>query len=72
MSTEQLVKMVNQIATNNSHQTQQESVALIVNHLTKFWALSMKKQIIDYAKQDGKDLLPLAMLSINELAKKYQ
>lgn len=67
----QLVKMVNQIANNNSHQTEAESVDLILNHLKKFWALSMKKQIIEYAKQDGENLVPLAKLSIDELAKAY-
>jgi formate dehydrogenase subunit delta len=67
----QLIKMVNQIANNNSHQTEVESVDLILNHLKKFWALSMKKQIIDYAKQDGVDLVPLAKIAVAELTKEY-
>lgn len=67
----QLIKMVNQIANNNSHQTEEESVDLILNHLKKFWALSMKKQIIDYAKQDGEDLVPLAKVAVKELTKEY-
>jgi formate dehydrogenase subunit delta len=67
----QLIKMVNQIANNNSHQTETESVDLILNHLKKFWALSMKKQIIEYAKQDGEDLVPLAKVAVRELTKAY-
>jgi formate dehydrogenase subunit delta len=67
----QLIKMVNQIANNNSHQTETESVDLILNHLKKFWALSMKKQIIEYAKQDGEDLVPLAKVAVRELTKEY-
>lgn len=67
----QLVKMVNQIANNNSHQTEEESVDLILNHLKKFWALSMKKQIIEYAKQDENELTPLAQKAVLELAVVY-
>jgi formate dehydrogenase subunit delta len=68
----QLIKMVNQIANNNSHQTEEESVDLILNHLKKFWALSMKKQIIDYAKQENTDLVPLAKIAVNKLTEEYQ
>ncbi|WP_158965559.1 formate dehydrogenase subunit delta [Paraglaciecola sp. L3A3] len=71
MSTEQLVKMVNQIANNNSHQTESESVELICNHLKKFWALSMKKQIIEYTQQDLNELTPLAKKAIVKLATIY-
>lgn len=67
----QLIKMVNQIANNNSHQTQAESVDLILNHLKKFWALSMKKQIIEYAKQDENELTPLAQKAVLALATVY-
>ncbi|MGJ8679164.1 formate dehydrogenase subunit delta [Paraglaciecola sp.] len=67
----QLVKMVNQIANNNSHQTEAESVDLIFNHLKKFWALSMKQQIIEYAKQDDNELTPLAKKAVKELAAIY-
>ncbi|MCF2947301.1 formate dehydrogenase subunit delta [Paraglaciecola aquimarina] len=67
----QLIKMVNQIANNNSHQTKDESVALIFNHLKKFWALSMKQQIIEYAKQDNNELTPLAQKAVIQLAVAY-
>ena len=68
---QQLIKMVNQIANNNSHQTEAESVALIFNHLKKFWALSMKQQIIEYAKQQDNQLTPLARKAVLELGAVY-
>ena len=56
-----LIKMVNQIAENNTHiGDEAEAAQMVADHLGKFWARSMKQQIIDYRQQDGSQLLPVA------------
>ncbi|HIX60878.1 MAG TPA: formate dehydrogenase subunit delta [Candidatus Halomonas stercoripullorum] len=62
-----LIRMVNQIAANNTHRgdTAAEYVHI---HLKKFWARSMKRQIITYLQQDGSELLPLARQAVELLA----
>lgn len=68
---EQLILMVNQIVDNNIYNGNDEEVIEITrNHLSLFWARSMKKSIIDYANSDGKELNELAIKSV-ELLSKY-
>ncbi|WP_020680904.1 formate dehydrogenase subunit delta [Marinobacterium rhizophilum] len=63
-----LIHMANQIADNNSHYgTQEEAAARVASHLTKFWARSMKQQIIDYLHSDGSKLNPLAQIAIAQM-----
>ncbi|MFW3614868.1 formate dehydrogenase subunit delta [Billgrantia antri] len=61
-----LIHMVNQIAINNAHYG--DAAERIHAHLTKFWARSMKRQIVDYLQQDGSELSPLAREAIERLA----
>lgn len=66
---EHLIQMANQIVANNSfHDDIEQTAATTAGHLQKFWARSMKKQIIDYAAQDGSDLSPAAKLAVQQLA----
>ncbi|ANG62727.1 formate dehydrogenase [Marinobacterium aestuarii] len=63
-----LIHMANQIADNNSHYgTQEEAAIRVAAHLKKFWARSMKQQIIAYLQQDGSNLTPLAQTAITQM-----
>ncbi|MGM8851927.1 formate dehydrogenase subunit delta [Salinicola halophyticus] len=63
-----LIKMVNQIGANNLHHGDDAQAAeLVATHLKKFWARSMKRQIIDYADTDGSELSPVSRLAIARL-----
>lgn len=56
-----LIKMVNQIAENNMYVGDEaEAAQIVATHLRKFWARSMKQQIIEYHQQDGSKFLPVA------------
>ncbi|MGR4070416.1 formate dehydrogenase subunit delta [Halomonas sp. LR3S48] len=60
-----LIHMANQIAINNAHYG--DAAERIHTHLKKFWARSMKRQIIDYLREDGSQLSPLARQAIERL-----
>ncbi len=62
-----LIRMVNQIAANNTHRGD-TAAEYVHTHLKKFWARSMKRQIIAYLQQDGSELLPLARQAVELLA----
>ena len=63
-----LVKMVNQIADNISIGEDDATIALkVADHLNRFWARSMKEQIVAYAKNDGRSLNAAAKLAIARL-----
>jgi len=63
-----LIKMANQIAANNTHIGDETAEAeMVANHLSKFWARSMKAQIRDYLESDGSELLPIAKKAIAQL-----
>ncbi|WP_245392567.1 formate dehydrogenase subunit delta [Salinicola halimionae] len=67
-STAPLIKMINQIGANNLHHGNDAQAAeLVATHLKKFWARSMKHQIIDYANTDGSELSPVSRLAIARL-----
>ncbi len=64
-----LIKMLNQIVNNNMHH---EDVAQITaDHMKRFWALSMKQNIIRYVGSDGQELEPEAKQAVRLLAKEY-
>ena len=62
-----LIRMANQIAANNTHRGD-TAAEYVQTHLKKFWARSMKRQIIAYLQQDGSELLPLARQAVERLA----
>lgn len=63
-----LIHMANQIADNNRHHGGDDAAAdKVATHLRKFWARSMKRQIVDYATQDGSQLTPIARLAVQRL-----
>ena len=65
--------MANQIADNNFQQEDKEAaIANTVKHIKNFWALSMKRQIIQYLHHDGKQLNEIASQAVRELNETYQ
>lgn len=66
-----LIKMINQISTNNQHhESNQLAAEAVASHLTKFWARSMKQEIIMYMKTGGEGLLPISRMAIELLQEK--
>lgn len=61
-----LIKMVNQIAANNSYIGDQDAEAeMVANHLRKFWARSMKQQIKSYLESNGSELSAVAKQAVS-------
>lgn len=59
------IKMVNQIAVNNSHLGDESEAAIIVaSHIGKFWAKTMKQQLCQYFADDGSALNPIAQQAV--------
>lgn len=64
-----LIKMANQIAANVDHGGGDEAAAeRVAEHLKKFWARSMKQDIVEYARSEGDRLTPVAKLAVLKLA----
>lgn len=65
---EHLISMINQIASNNNYKSTDEQTAQVVaTHLKKFWARSMKQQILKYASEDGSELSEASRLALLQL-----
>ena len=67
MSTENLIKMANQIAQYFASQPdQQQAVLSVRNHLQMFWAPSMRKELLAWqTEHQGADLHPLAQAAVS-------
>ena len=60
MNIDQLIIMANQIGTFfKSSPDVEQAKKDIVMHLKRFWALSMRLQLIEHAQHDGKGLEPI-------------
>lgn len=63
-----LVSMLHQIVDNNSYKkTDEETATIVVNHLNKFWAPSMREKIVEYAATDEAELSEAAKLAVAKL-----
>jgi formate dehydrogenase subunit delta len=62
---EQLTKMANQIAENFAFHD--DAVARTVDHLRRFWAPSMRKQLIEHARQEGNSLNSAVRAAVGDL-----
>ncbi|MDB5992892.1 MAG: putative formate dehydrogenase, delta subunit [Pseudomonas sp.] len=67
MSTENLIKMVNQIAQYFSSEPDREVAVLGVrNHLQMFWTPGMRKELLAWqTEHHGADLHPLAQAAVS-------
>ena len=60
-----LVAMANDIAANLSFQT--DADARIADHINRFWAPRMRKLLLEYAANDGKDMSAALMSALKSL-----
>ncbi|MGB0936587.1 MAG: formate dehydrogenase subunit delta [Colwellia sp.] len=66
---ENIIKMANQIASNNAYKkTDEQTADFVVNHIQLFWAQSMKSQLLAYAKSDGSELIPAVKIAAINLS----
>jgi formate dehydrogenase subunit delta len=67
MSTENLIKMVNQIAQYfASEPDQQQAVLGVRNHLQMYWTPGMRKELLAWqTAHQGTDLHPLAQAAVS-------
>ena len=64
-----LIKMANQIADNlNRNDSAEATAERVADHITRFWAPSMKAKIIGYMNSDGSQLKDVSKLAIALLA----
>ena len=70
---QQLIKMINQISSNNLHHGDETAAAtMVATNLEKFWARSMKAQIIDYRIQNGTELSAISCLAVEHLKRRSE
>ena len=69
MDVRKLVKMANQIADNFDAGDDATAVAGVLYHITRFWTLDMKKQIIAHQRDGDTGLNEIAAAAITELAR---
>lgn len=65
--------MCNQIADNvGGHLSTAQAADKVLNHITLFWAKSMKADLIRYYKTDGQQLNQTAKLATENLIKNQE
>ncbi len=62
---EQLRNMANQIAANFSYH--EDQVERINDHLTRFWAPSMRREIVHHVQRGGSGLDPAVLEAVRRL-----
>ena len=60
-----LIKMANEIAANFSFH--EDTVDRVADHLSRFWAPSMKNNLHDYLKQGGAGLVPEVVTALQQI-----
>ena len=68
MDIRKLVRMANQIADNFDAGDEAAAVAGVLDHLTRFWTLGMKKQIIAHQREGATGLNDIAAAAVTRLA----
>lgn len=66
-----LIKMLNQIAANNIAYETEEAADRISKHIKLFWALSMKKTLLNEAKHIESELSPVELMAVKKLEQDY-
>jgi hypothetical protein len=65
-----LVRMANQIADNFSYGDRDKAVAGVLDHLTRFWTLDMKRTIIEQHRSGDVGLNEIAAAAVEALSEK--
>lgn len=60
-TTENLVRMANQIATFFLSQPEAVRIEGVANHINKFWEPRMRRELFEHIDKGGEGLLPLVM-----------
>ena len=64
-----IIKMCNQISENIGYQlTPTQAAEKVENHITLFWAKSMKTELIKYYQNDGEALSDISKLAAKKLS----
>lgn len=67
-----LIKMANEIANNIAPgQSQEHAASMMTDHIVRFWAISMKLQIIKCLETESDQLEPTATQAIKSLKEMY-
>lgn len=64
---QQLIHMVNQIGENNQHGGVDNAANVTYTHIQKFWARSMKQDIIQHLNDGGQGLSDISIAAIKKL-----
>ena len=67
MSATDLVRMVNQIAVNQSHLSADDAAALVAEHLRLFWAPAMRRDLLDAVASGEAELNEVALRAVQQL-----
>ena len=67
MQPDKLVYMANQIGKFFAHQPEDNAVAAIADHLTKFWDPRMRAAILAHLGEGGEGLDPLVRQAVEQL-----
>ena len=71
-NTAKLVRMANQIAANFDYgPDRSRAVAGVLDHVTRFWTLDMKRDIIAYVRAGNTGLSETAAQAMAQLGDKY-
>ena len=67
-----LIKMANEIASNIAPgKSQEQAASMMADHIVRFWAKSMKLQIIECLETESEQLQPTATQAIRTLKEMY-
>ena len=67
MSATDLVRMVNQIAVNQSHLPADDAATMVAEHLTMFWAPAMRRDLLDAVASGDAELNEVARRAVQQL-----
>jgi len=69
LNTQKLVKMANHIADNFYVGDDDVAVAGTLDHITRFWSIEMKKQMVAHFRDGSTGLNDIAEAAVRELAR---
>jgi formate dehydrogenase subunit delta len=65
MTTEPLVRMANQIASNYAHHPPEQAATEVAAHLRSFWAPAMRAELTEYADDGGTGVDPVVVVALD-------
>jgi len=64
MTTEPLVRMANQIASNYAHHPPEQAATEVATHLRSFWAPPMRAELTEYVDGGGAGVDPVVVAAL--------